>query len=105
MFTGIAVRVKDCSTVFVSLLGRDELALFVDQQNQTDYIKSTGELIDDCLSIEYFPANGTKVLVRIARAIRVYDKDTLKCVGVRLGHIVYVRSNLNAGYLSRLCSN
>ena len=62
MFTGIAVRVVGCSTVFVSLLGRDELALFVDKQNKTDEIKSTGELVDDCLSVEYFPANGTKVL-------------------------------------------
>ena len=61
MFTGIAVRVKDCSTVFVSLLGRDELALFVGQQNQTDYITSTGELLNDCINIEYVAANSTHV--------------------------------------------
>ena len=49
--------------MFVSLLGTDELSLFVDQQNKTDEIRSTGEFMEDCLNIEYFKANGTKVLI------------------------------------------
>ena len=61
MFTGIAVRVVGCSTVFVSLLGRDELALFVDNQNKTDEIHSTGELMNSCLNIEYVGSNSTHV--------------------------------------------
>ena len=47
--------------MFVSLLGRDELSLFVDQQNKTDEISSTGELISDCINIEYIAANSTHV--------------------------------------------
>ncbi|KAI6645950.1 Mucin-like protein [Oopsacas minuta] len=79
VFTSIAVRINNCSTVFVSLLGRDDLSLFVDQQNRTDDIHSSKEIMDDCVNIEYFPPNGT-------------DKPEIKIV-YKNGAFLNVRAN------------
>ena len=61
VFNSIAVRIKNCSTVFVSLLGREDLSLFVDQQNRTDDIHSSGVISNDCVHIEYTGGNITQV--------------------------------------------
>ena len=63
VFTAVAVTINNCSNVFISLLGKDGLSLFVDNINRTDDAMSLGELsVDHCLEIEYMNATDTQVI-------------------------------------------
>ena len=72
VFTSIAVKINNCSTVFVSLLGREDLSLFVDRQNRTDDIHSSGVISNNCVNIEYLEKNITQVSASIHSGPCVY---------------------------------